>query len=75
MNDDVSAKVLYGDGYEFSLTQLMGYSKDLISSTINPLSTKEGDIAFELPNSVADSTEPLIIQFSAGNDKVNFALR
>lgn len=75
MADDVSAKVLYGDGYEFSLTQLLGYSKDLINSTINPLSSKEGDIAFELPNSVADSTEPLIIEFTAGNDKINFTLR
>lgn len=75
MNEDVSAKVLYGDGYEFSLTQLLGYSKDLINSTINPLSSKEGNIAFELPDSVADSTEPLIIEFSAGNDKINFSLR
>ncbi len=75
LNDDVSAKVLYGDGYEFSLTQLLGYSKDLINSTINPLSSKEGDIAFELPNSVADSTEPLIIEFSSGNNNVDFALR
>lgn len=75
LNDDVSTKVLYGDGYEFSLTQLLGYSKDLINSTINPLSSKEGDIAFELPNSVADSTEPLIIEFSAGNNNVDFALR
>lgn len=73
--DDVSAKVLYGDGYEFSLTNLLGYSRNLIDSTINPLSSKEGDIAFELPNSVADSSEPLLIEFSAGSDKIVFSLR
>lgn len=75
MNDDVSVKVLYGDGYEFSLTQLLGYQKDLINSTVNPLSSKEGDMAFEVPNSVAEATEPIIIEFKAGKDKVAFSLR
>lgn len=75
MNDDVSVKVLYGDGYEFSLTQLLGYQKDLINSTVNPLSSKEGDMAFEVPNSVAEATESIIIEFNAGKDKVAFSLR
>lgn len=75
MNSDVSAKVLYGDGYEFSMTQLIGYSRDLINSTINPLSSKEGDMAFEIPNSVADSSDSLLIEFSAGNDTAVFTLR
>lgn len=75
MNDDVSVIVLYGDGYEFSLTQLLGYQKDLINSTINPLSAKEGDMAFEVPNSVAESAEPIVIEFKAGNEKVTFSLR
>ena len=75
MNDDVSVKVLYGDGYEFSLTQLLGYQKDLINSTVNPLSSKEGDMAFEVPNSVAEATEPINIEFNAGKDKVAFSLR
>lgn len=75
MNDDVSVIVLYGDGYEFSLTQLLGYEKDLINSTINPLSSKEGDMAFEVPNSVAESTDPIFLEFKAGNEKVVFSLR
>lgn len=75
MNDDVSVIVLYGDGYEFSLTQLLGYQKDLINSTINPLSSKEGDMAFEIPISVAESTEPIILEFKAGNEKAAFSLR
>lgn len=75
LNDDVSVKVLYGDGYEFSLTQLLGYERDLINSTLNPLSTKEGDMAFELPNTVVESTDSLVIEFSSGNESVQFALR
>ncbi|MCB7320148.1 DUF4352 domain-containing protein [Lacrimispora sp. 210928-DFI.3.58] len=75
MGDDVSVKVIYGDGYEFSITQLLGYDRDLINSTINPLSSKEGDMAFELPSSVVDSTEPLIIEFRSGNDTLGFTLR
>ena len=38
MSNDISAKVLYGDGYEFTQTQLLGYSKSMMNSTINPLS-------------------------------------
>lgn len=74
-SDEVRVKVLYGDGYEFQQTNLLGYSKSMVDSHINPLSSKEGDIAFELPTSVTDSTEPLVLSISCGNEKVNFLLR
>jgi len=66
VGDDVRAKIVYGDGYEFSATNLLGYSDDLHSTTVNPLSTKSGSIAFEIPDSVAGGEEELLIQFSAG---------
>ncbi|WP_077612492.1 DUF4352 domain-containing protein [Clostridium sp. Marseille-P2415] len=75
MGDDTSAKVIYGDGYEFTQTNLLGYSKSMTDSTINPLSSKEGDIAFEIPESVASATDPIILEISSGNEKINFALR
>lgn len=75
MGDDTSVKVIYGDGYEFTQTNLLGYSKSMIDSTINPLSSKEGDIAFEIPDSVATATDPIILQFSNGNEKIKFAIR
>ena len=75
MADDIAAKILYGDGYEFTQTQLLGYSNSIMDSTINPLSSKTGDLAFELPDSVADSTEPLILQISAGSESINFSVR
>lgn len=73
--DDVSAKLLYGDGYEFSATNLLGYSNEMHDSSINPLSSQTGEIAFEIPESVASSTDEIIIQFTSGNDKVRFKVR
>lgn len=75
MGEDTSAKVMYGDGYEFTQTNLLGYSKSMIDSTINPLSSKEGDIAFEIPDSVASATDPIILEISGGKEKINFSLR
>lgn len=73
--DDVCSKIIYGDGYEFSASNLLGYSNDLHDSTINPLSSKTGEIAFQIPQSVSDGTEGLILQFISGNDKVEFKVR
>lgn len=73
--DDVRAKVLYGDGYEFSASNLLGYSNEIHDSTVNPLSTKTGELAFAVPASVADGTEELLVEFSSGNDTVVFKIR
>ena len=75
MGDDVQAKILYDDGYEFSATQLFGYSKGLHDQSLNPLSTKEGDIAFEIPESITASTDELILQFKSGNSDLNIKVR
>jgi Telomeric repeat-binding factor 2. len=75
LGDDVTAKVLYGEGYEFSATNLLGYTNEMHDSTINPLSSKDGEIAFEIPNSVADSENELFVRFSSGNESVTFKIR
>lgn len=75
MGDDINAKVLYSDGYEFTATNLLGYSNDLHDSHVNPLSSQTGEIAFEIPESVASAEDELVIQFSAGNDTVKFKIR
>ncbi len=71
----VRAKVLYGDGYEFSASNLLTYSNDLHDSVINPLSSRTGEIIFEIPSSVAESEDELIIQFSSGSDAIKFKIR
>ena len=73
--DDVNAKILYGDGYEFSATNLLGYSNELHDTSINPLSSKTGEIVFEVPEAVTSSEDELIIEFSAGQDSVKFKIR
>lgn len=73
--DDVNAKILYGDGYEFTATNLLGYDAELHDSMINPLSSKEGEIAFEIPESVANASDEMFIQFKSGNDTVKVKIR
>ena len=75
LKSDVSAKVLHRNGYEFSMTNLLGYSRSLIDTFVNLLSSKEGDVAFEVPIAVVDSTDPIVLEFSAGNGSVSFAIR
>ena len=75
MSDDITAKLIYGDGYEFDQTNLIGYDRSMLDCVINPLSSAEGDIAFEIPNTVAESTDKMILEFSCGNDKLDFVLR
>lgn len=75
MTDDIRAKLIYGDGYEFDQTNLIGYDRSMLDCVINPLSSAEGDIAFEIPNTVAESTDKMILEFSCGNDKLDFVIR
>lgn len=75
MSDDITAKLIYGDGYEFDQTNLIGYDRSMLDCVVNPLSSAEGDIAFEIPNTVAESTDKMILEFSCGNDKLDFVTR
>lgn len=75
LSNDVNAKVLFGDGYEFSMTNLLGYEKNLVDSTINPLSSQSGEIFFEVPEKVYNSEEPLILNFSADQETLKVKLR
>ncbi len=74
-NEDVTAILNYNDGYEYQLTNLIGLDTTLIDSTMNPLTSKEGIIAFEAPDAVVSGTESLILVFSSGEQSVNFSLR
>lgn len=75
MTDDIRAKLIYGDGYEFDQTNLLGYDRSLLDSVVNPLSSVEGDMAFEIPNTVAESTDKIILEFVCGNEQLDFVIR
>lgn len=75
MNEDVSAKIIYNKDYEYSATQLLGYDLDLHDSSLNPLTSKSGNIAFEVPAAVVTGSESIVIVFSQGDDSIEFTLR
>lgn len=74
-NEDVTAIINYNDGYEYQLTNLIGLDTTLVDATMNPLTSKEGIIAFEAPNSVITGTESLVLTFSSGEQSASFSLR
>lgn len=72
---DVNSTVMFGDGYEFTPTSLLGYEDGLHDTALNPLSTKDGVIAFDVPQTVVDSTDPLTIVFTLDGEQVEVTLR
>jgi len=75
LTNDIRAKIYYQEEYEYSPTNILGYRQDMHDSSMNPLTTKEGIIAFSLPNLVADSSDALLLTFSCSNEKATFSLR
>lgn len=73
--DDLTVVLLYGDGYEFVQTNLLGYSESVTDSSVNPLSSKEGKIAFEIPDSVAESSDSLTVHFECDGETLDIKVR
>lgn len=71
--EDVVAKILYQDTYEFTASRLLGYDADIHDHTINPLSTNTGIVAFSVVEDAA-LADGLILNLSLGLDDINFAL-
>lgn len=73
--DGITTVVLYKDDYEFSATHLLGLSNELHDSTINPLSSKKGLLAYEVPKKVASSSKPLFLRLSSLDKDLYFKIR
>ena len=73
MGSSVRAKLLYQGEYEFSATNLLGHSEELHDKSLNPLSSAEGVIAFQIAEDAAVADE-LMLVLSAGSDSVKFDL-
>lgn len=74
IRDDIRARILFGDEYEFSPVNLLGYDSDLHNCNLNPLSSKSGQIVFEISNTVSTSSDPLVFSLD-GSDTVTVNLR
>lgn len=72
-NNDVSVKIQYND-YEFNSSNLLGFSDDLHMTSLNPLSSKTGVIAFEIADEALESIDEFELVFSSGKEKYSFAL-
>lgn len=75
VDGDPNAKLIYGDGYEYKPTGLMGSEKDLQDVSVNPLEKKEGRITFEVPDTVVESDEPITLTITNGTDTLNYTIR
>ena len=73
MGDGVRAKLLYQGEYEFSATNLLGHSDELHDKSLNPLSSVEGLIAFQIAEDAAVADE-LVLTLSEGSESVKYDL-
>nr|DAQ76826.1 MAG TPA: protein of unknown function (DUF4352) [Caudoviricetes sp.] len=75
IGNQVSSKLLYGDGYEFSATNLLGYDQELHDAYLNPLSSKEGVIAFEVPQAVSSSDDQILLRLKGEGKEIIYKIR
>lgn len=73
MGDSVSAKLLYQEEYEFSATNMLGHSDELHDKKLNPLSSAEGLVAFQVATEAA-VPEQLELVLSQGKKSVIYSL-
>ena len=69
------AKLIYGDGYEYKPTGLIGSEKELQDVSVSPLEKKNGRITFEVPDTVVESDEPITLTITNGTDTLNYTIR
>lgn len=69
------SKIIYQNEYEFSASHLLGLEKDLHDSSLNPLSSKKGLIAFEIPDEVISSEDELLFILEEGEKEVKYKIR
>ena len=70
----MNAKITYGK-YEYDLTYLVGYEKNLVGEEFNPLISTDGAIVFEMPAQAENSSEPLYLVISDADSSATFQLR
>lgn len=67
-------KAIFKDKYEYTYTITM-IDKDLSNESIKPLSSKTGFVVMEVPDTVANSEDGLILKLEKDKDKATINLR
>ncbi len=70
-----SVKLIYNNDYTYSSTNLLAHDKELHSKFFNPLTSFEGILAFQIPDSVATASDSLILEIKEGRDSLQYVLR
>lgn len=64
--NSLDATLYYQDEYEYSQKYLISLDEDLHDKSVAPLSTASGVLVFSVPDAVATSSDPLILQIDEG---------
>ncbi|WP_019638834.1 DUF4352 domain-containing protein [Paenibacillus fonticola] len=70
----VEMKAIFNDKYEYDYTVTM-IDKDLSNESIKPLSSKTGFVVMEVPDTVAESEDGLILKLAKDKDNATINLR
>lgn len=73
-NDDIVAKLLHGT-QEYISSKLLEYEKDLHDISIDANASIEKEIAFEIPTTIAESADELLLSFTSNEDTIVIKLR
>ncbi|WP_270167644.1 DUF4352 domain-containing protein [Paenibacillus sp. SYP-B4298] len=74
MAGGVGMKAIFKDKYEYKYTITM-IDQDLSNESIKPLSSKSGFVVMEVPDTVAESQDSLILRLEKNKDKATINLR
>ncbi len=71
-----NVNMIFSGSYTYSSSNLLGYDDDLHDTFLNPLTKKEGVIAFEVPKRVeTDSNASLEVQIKEDDETAKIKLR
>lgn len=74
-NKMISATLIYQGKKEYAPTQLIGYSKDLVTATVKSKTTKNGIITFEVPTKVAKKLKKIKLKIGTKMDYLIYDLK
>lgn len=70
----MNMKAYFKDKYEYGYTITM-LDNDLSYGSVKPLASKSGFVVIEVPDTVAESTESLVVKLEQDGDKAQITLR
>lgn len=72
--DGVNVKAYYNEKYEYNsvLTSIDG---DLSSSSVEPLASSEGFVVIEMPDSVVEAPESIVVEMKQNMERISWGIR